>query len=151
MTTPQLGLEFMAEGTSPHHIFDRLIQKLDTLVMLAIEDRDLNSPPAAVSGEIWLVKSLGSGAWTFHTGDLAIYYPSFDPSPNFDFQGPWYFVTPYDGMRIRVKDEDIFLTRKNGAWFAGATIANPTTTLTTMTTALNAIIAALEGHGFLDE
>lgn len=149
ITTPQLGLQFMHEGISAHPDFGRYIQKMDALVMPAIEDRGLSTPPGVpVDGQMWLVSGTGLAEWAGHDDELAIYYTAFGP---FDWQGPWFFAVPYDGMRIWVKDENVFITRKNSAWFSAAAITNPTTTLTTMTTALNAIIAALEGHGLLDE
>lgn len=152
ITTIQLGLQFMPEGVSPHPLFDRTTQKLDVLVQPAIEDRDLSTPPGSpTDGQSWLVSGTGLAEWSGHDGDIAIFYVSYDPGLKFDWQSPWYFITPYDGMRLWVLDENILITRKNAAWFAGTAITNPTTTLTTMTAALNAIITALEGHGLLDE
>ena len=57
------------------------------------------------------------------------------------------FMDVYDGQQLWVKDENIMITRNSGVWKGGDVVTDPTD-LPTLTTAINLVIVALEGHGF---
>lgn len=86
--------------------------RLDTLGQyfeaIEIQDRDLNSPPGGeTEGQTWLVGSSGSGAWTGHSNELAVYT-----------EGGWIFRAPRGGMTAFVKDEKIWIgySSQESAW-----------------------------------
>lgn len=150
--TTFLDIQQIQEGMSPHPWFDRAIQQFDALIMPAIEDRDILTPAGGeTAGQMWLIDGTGTGAWVNKNNMLAIYYPTFDADPpeNVDQRDPWMFTAVYNGMRLWVKDENIFITRNAGSWFAGSVITNPID-LPTLITAVNDTLTALRGHGFLD-
>jgi hypothetical protein len=59
-------------------------------------DKDLTAPPGGeAKGDRYLIVGTGSGDWTGHTGDIAIYTGA-----------GWDFVTKKEGMICYVKDEN---------------------------------------------
>lgn len=148
--TPDLALQLLQEGNSPHPWFDRAIMRMDGFMMPAIMDRDILTPAGSENaGEMWLLDGSGAtaSAWEQHTDVFALYYPQFDGTI---IRDNWMFLPVKNGQRVWVLDENIIITRKNGNWFSHAAIANVDTTNTVQATAINAILDALQGHGYLD-
>ncbi len=154
--TPDLDVALLKEGNSPHPWFDRAIMEIDGFIMPAVEDRNVTTPVGLTptAGEMWLLVGVASSEtlWEDQTDKLCLYYPSFDVDlpVDVDIRDEWLFMPIKNGMYLWVKDEDLLITRKSGSWFSHADITNPTTTLSTQVTALNLILDALQGHGFLD-
>src|SRR3954451_10722445 len=70
-----LALPFIEGGELlPDVTLNETLRLIDTLVQLAIVDRDLNAPPGApAEGQRWIVKASPSptGAWTGHGNHVA--------------------------------------------------------------------------------
>jgi len=64
-STTNLALPFIEAAQSQKHVtHNEALGRLDAIVMLAILDRDLSSPPASpTDGARYLVKATGTGAW----------------------------------------------------------------------------------------
>lgn len=109
----KIGITHMAEGQSGGEIlYNEGANRLDAMVHLKIEDRDLTAPPGGeADGEVWLVKSTATGAWDTHDDELAIYVSG------------WTFVTPTEGMIARVLDENVLIQYDGTAWVEMMTTA----------------------------
>jgi hypothetical protein len=104
--TPNLELERLVEGQASGEITHNLmVNKMDSLVMPAIKDRDLTAPPGGESeGDRYLVKATATGGWIGEDGNLAIYYSG------------WVFIPPQEGWRLWVDDENILIYYDGAAW-----------------------------------
>lgn len=86
------------------------LRVLDALVQTAVEDKDLTTPPASpTDGNLYIVNADGgspgaTGDWAGHDEDIAQYYDS-----------AWNFFTPFEGLKVWVKDEDAAYIY-NGGW-----------------------------------
>ena len=79
---------------------------LDTLVQLAVADRDLTAPPGSpAEGERWIVKATGTGAWAGHDNAIVAWQ-----------DGVWQFNTPQIGWSVFVADEGTFAIWNGTAW-----------------------------------
>jgi hypothetical protein len=106
-TTPNLNLALLANKQALRSTFhDDALKDLDTLVMLAVIDRDLSSPPVSpADGDRYLVKPTGSGdpAWV---DDHVVVYMA----------GGWRGYAPRLGWTCYVCDEHVLLAWNGSAW-----------------------------------
>ena len=109
MTTPNLGLPYMAGAQAQKHFWhDEALRHLDTLVQLAVLDRDLNAPPGLpADGERWIVKAspAPTGDWVGHGNHIAAWQ-----------DGAWQFSVPNTGWVAFVADEGTLLVWNGAAW-----------------------------------
>ena len=82
MTTPRLGLAELVEDEGSGYVtFNRLAQQLHTLVVLAVEDYTLTTPPVSpVDGQCWYVPVGATGVWAGQDKLVAQWY-----------NGAWYY------------------------------------------------------------
>lgn len=104
--TPNLGLPELTEGQASGEItHNEALNRLDSLVMGGIKDRDLSDPPESPSnGDRYIVKTAGVNAWEGHNEELAIYYDG------------WIFIPPKQGWRLWVDDEYIMILYDGTVW-----------------------------------
>jgi hypothetical protein len=105
-TLPKIGLQaFWAWRYSGWKTgMDANMLKLDTIVQMAVEDKDLTSPPGSPSvGDAYIVGSGATGDWSGHDDEIAIYKNVYDNDGNVTGQS-WQFYTPNDGWWCYVKD-----------------------------------------------
>src|SRR3954463_2912093 len=104
-----LALPFIEGGELlPDVTLNETLRLLDSLVQLAIVDRDLNAPPGApAEGQRWIVKASPSptGAWGGHGNPLAAWQ-----------DGGWVFCTPQVGWFAYVIDEGALIAWNGTAW-----------------------------------
>jgi len=107
--TPHLGLPVLASAQAQKHVtHNEALHLLDTLVQLAVLDRDLNAPPLSpAQGQRWIVKPSPSptGAWAGHGNQIAAWQ-----------DGAWLFSTPRPGWIAFVEDEAVLLMWSGSAW-----------------------------------
>lgn len=105
-----------AGDLSPELIFNDMALLVDALIAGAAEDKDLSADPTTVSGDVgklWIIASGGSGDWTGKAaGTLALCTAA----------NAWRYITPKEGLRLYVRDEDIVYTYNAGAWATNNTI-----------------------------
>ena len=108
-TTPNLGLPYIDAGQAQKHVtHNEALRVLDTLVQLAVLDRDLTAPPASpAEGQRWIVKTGATGAWSSHDNRIAAWQ-----------DGAWQFSTPAAGWVAYVADEEILVAWDGSAWVA---------------------------------
>ncbi len=108
-STANLGLPCIEAGQAQKHVtHNEALRRLDTLVQLAVLDRDLNAPPASPGeGERWLVKASPSptGAWAGHGNQIAAWQ-----------DGAWQFSLPATGWLAYVVDESALLAWDGDSW-----------------------------------
>lgn len=72
----------------------------------SVIDRDLATPPGSPAQyAAYLVPSGATGDWNSRDGDIA-----------FNYDSTWYFMTPVEGMRLWVADEDVFIQYDGTDW-----------------------------------
>jgi len=107
--THNLGLPFIAAAQAQKHVtHNEALRILDSVVQLAVLDRDLNAPPGSPDeGARWIVKASPApiGAWTGHGNDVAAWQ-----------DGGWRFHAPKLGWVAYAVDEDALLIWNGTAW-----------------------------------
>src|SRR3954462_2792468 len=104
-----LALPFIEGGELlPNVTLNETLRLLDTLVQLAIVDRDLNTPPGSpAEGQRWIVKATPSptAARAGHGNHIAAWQ-----------DGAWIFSTPRVGWFAYVVDEGALIAWSGTAW-----------------------------------
>ena len=107
--TVNLTLPFIEAAQAQKHVtHNEALRILDTLVQLAVLDRDLNAPPASPGeGERWIVQAspAPSGAWAGHGDQIAAWQ-----------DGGWQFSAPKTGWLAYVVDEGMLLAWDGNSW-----------------------------------
>jgi hypothetical protein len=120
--TANLALPYIEAAQAQKHVtHNEALRLLDTLVQLAVLDRDLNAPPGSPGeGQRWIVKASPSptGAWAGHGNHVAAWQ-----------DGGWIFSTPKAGWLAFVVDEGVLLAWSGTAWAAALDVMGGITTL----------------------
>ena len=105
--TINLGLPCIEGSQAQKHVtHNDALRVLDTLVQLAVLDRDLTAPPGApAEGQRWIVKAGATGAWAGHNNAIAAWQ-----------DGAWIFSAPKTGWVAFVVDEGTLLVWNGTAW-----------------------------------
>lgn len=105
--TANLALPCIEGSQAQKHVtHNEALRVLDTLVQLAVLDRDLTAPPGSpTEGQRWIVKTGASGVWTGHDNQIAAWQ-----------DGSWQFSTPQTGWLCYVVDEGTLLAWNGSAW-----------------------------------
>jgi hypothetical protein len=106
-TTANLGLPVIAAAQAQKHVIhNEALRLIDTLLQLAVLDRDLSAPPGSPNdGERWIVASSPTGAWAGHTDDIAAWQ-----------DGAWQFSTPKKGWIAYIQDENVRVAWDGAEW-----------------------------------
>jgi hypothetical protein len=115
--TVNLALPCIDAAQAQKHVtHNEALRILDTLVQLAVLDRDLAAPPGLpVEGQRWIVAASPAGAWSGHASHIAAWQ-----------DGAWMFSVPAIGWLVYVIDEGRLLAWNGTAW------ADALSTLTTL-------------------
>jgi len=102
------------------------LRDLDSLVQLAVIDRDLATPPGSpAAGDRYLVAASPTGAWAGNAGNIAAYQ-----------DGVWLFYAPQKGWCVWIEDEALLLAWTGSAWvLAGGQNINPASMIGVLATA----------------
>ena len=105
--TANLALPCIEGSQAQKHVtHNDALRILDTLVQLAVLDRDLAAPPGAPGeGERWIVKAGATGLWAGHDNAVAAWQ-----------DGGWQYSTPQLGWIAFVADEGTLLVWNGTAW-----------------------------------
>jgi hypothetical protein len=107
-----LSLPFIEAAQAQKHVtHNAALSRLDTVVMLSVLDRDLDTPPGApAEGARYLVAASALGAWSGQDGRIAAWQ-----------DGAWSFHTPREGWLCWIADEDILVVFNGAGWTGAAT------------------------------
>jgi hypothetical protein len=102
-----LGLPYLEASQAQKHVtVNEALARLDAQIHLSVLSRVLTTPPATpVEGDRYLVAAAATAAWSGQSGKLALW-----------LAGAWVFVTPREGWRMWVADEDQFLIFNGTIW-----------------------------------
>jgi hypothetical protein len=105
--TSNLGLPCIEGNQAQKHVtHNDALRLLDTLVQLAVLDRDLTAPPGSpTEGQRWIVKTGATGAWAGHVNAIAAWQ-----------DGAWQFSAPKLGWVAFVVDEATLVVWSGSAW-----------------------------------
>ena len=111
-SSPHLALPYLEAAQAQKHVtHNEALRALDAVVMLAVLDRDLASPPGSPSdGDRYIISSGATGAWSGQDGKIAAWQ-----------DGAWSFHAAQEGWRAWIADEDILLVFNGAAWIGAAT------------------------------
>jgi len=117
--TGRHDITLMIEGqTGGEALFNEGMNKLDGMALLHFKDRDLTAPPGGESaGDVYLVKATATGDWAGQDADIAIY------------NSGWKFVTPSEGMRAWVDNENLIIWYNGSAWVSIVAVADLSQTI----------------------
>jgi hypothetical protein len=117
-TSANLALPFIEGGELlPDVTLNETLRLIDTLVQLAILDRDLNAPPGSpAEGQRWIVKASPTGAWAGHGNHIAAWQ-----------DGDWVFSAPKTGWLAYAIDEGALIGWNGTAWTTALDFAGITT------------------------
>jgi hypothetical protein len=106
-TTANLGLPVIAAAQAQKHVtHNEALRLIDTLVQLAVLDRDLATPPGTPNeGERWIVGPSPTGDWAGHAGEIAAWQ-----------EGAWQLSLPRPGWLAFVIDEGKLVIWNGSAW-----------------------------------
>jgi hypothetical protein len=106
---PRLGvIRSATEGENWFPEVDNLHRLIDALIMGAVADKDLDTPPVSpADGDMYIVAATATGDWTGHEKDLAYWD---------DTAAAWFFYTPLEGFSVRVNDENLTYVYDGSAW-----------------------------------
>jgi Protein of unknown function (DUF2793) len=106
-----LGLPCIEDSQAQKHItHNDALRILDTLVQLAVLDRDLTAPPGApAEGQRWIVKTGATGAWAGHVNAIAAWQ-----------NGAWQFSVAQTGWVAFVAEQGRWYTALPRPLFAFA-------------------------------
>lgn len=107
--TPNNGLPLLPENTLLQYlVFNELAVRLDALLQLAVLDRGLNTPPGSpADGARYIVGGTPTGAWVGNEDAVAVWVAA---------DAAWTFLTPVEGWRAYVIDEDADYIFDGAAW-----------------------------------
>jgi len=106
-----LQLPYIMPSQAQKHVtHNEAIRMLDSVVQLAVVDRDLSAPPVSpADGDRYLVAVGGSGAWTSKDGSVAAWQ-----------DGAWAFLAPKAGWLAWIADENRLMGFDGTAWVDAA-------------------------------
>lgn len=111
-STPKLGADYLVEGQAGGETsFNETLNILDTVIHPSVLDKDESTPPGSPSnGDAYIIPPASEAAatddWEGQEDSIAAYHDG------------WIFITPQDGWRVFVADEDRVYRRVDGAWDA---------------------------------
>lgn len=105
--TPLLVLPTIESAQAQKHVtHNEALARLDGLVHLSVISRVLATPPGTVAeGDRYLIPSSPTGAWAGQVGKVALV-----------IGGGWVFVSPREGWRLWVENEDKLLVFNGSTW-----------------------------------
>lgn len=114
--SPRFSIRYIQPGmANAGVVINDAFNLLEAMSQLAVEDRDLTTPPEdPADGQVWLLPD-GElvGSWMSHQGELALWYSG------------WIYVEPLEGAQAWVKDEQALLLYNGTTWVAGGGSAGP--------------------------
>lgn len=110
MSTPNLALETVPSNSlQPSVPVNASLQILDAVTQLAVEDKDVSAPPVTTGADVgkrWIVAATASGAWIGQEKKIALCTAA----------NEWLFITPAEGWRADVRDENLVYRYSGSAW-----------------------------------
>lgn len=107
-TSPRLGYTELTAGQAvPETTVNEMLRYAEQGAgYFIVKDKDLATPPGSpADGDSYIVAGSPTGAWTGHAKDIAFYMST-----------AWEFVTPIEGTRAYVQDENARYEYSGSVW-----------------------------------
>jgi hypothetical protein len=106
LSTPKFAIpEITASQASKYITHNTALRYIEALLKGVVSRTNSGPPASPVSGDAYIVDSATGGWSSFAVGDIAFYS-----------EGAWYKITPVEGVRLYVNDEDVALVYTGSAW-----------------------------------
>ena len=114
--TTKLIMPLIEAAQAQKHItHNEALLTLDTVVQLAVADRDLSVPPSGpADGDSYIVGPAAGGPWAGREGHVATWQ-----------DGVWRLRTPRTGWLAWIEDERRLCVYSGGAWVSLAEVGAP--------------------------
>lgn len=101
-----IGFTFIEQSQSQKEVTaNAALASIDALMNTGAIDKDLATPPSSpASGDVYIVAASPTGAWAGKAGQVAYY------------NSGWKFIVPKEGLRLWLKDEDVYYIYNGSAW-----------------------------------
>jgi hypothetical protein len=108
MTTKNLNITKLISSQSQKEVtINEALIRIDAILNVGAIDRDINIPPGLPNdGDLYIIGLSPIGDWASNADGIAYY------------QQQWNFITPSEGMRIWVNDEDRLYVFDGTNWLA---------------------------------
>lgn len=107
-TTPNLALnELASQGSDNVRLINEDLAKLDVLVLPRVVDRTHSTPPAAATGEAYIVRNPASGTWSGKDDYIAFWTGN-----------EWRYIAPATGFQVYNLAEKCVLTYSGSGWLS---------------------------------
>lgn len=104
--TPRLKLPYILQSQAQKEVTHAMsLNSLDALLQTSVESTTLTTPPIGSDGNLCIVGTGATGAWTAKDKQLAQY-----------IGGSWVFYTPFEGLRVWDKQTAQPFVYKGTAW-----------------------------------
>jgi hypothetical protein len=102
-----LQLPYLEASQAQKHVtVNEALARLDAQIHLTVLSRILNAPPPSpIEGDRYLIAAAPTASWAGQGGSLAVW-----------LAGTWVFVSPREGWRMWVANEDVFLIYNGTTW-----------------------------------
>lgn len=104
--TTHLGITLVEQSQAQKEVtVNQALTRIDAVLNSGAKSRVLNAPPGSpASGDLYIVGSSPTGAWSGQAGNLAY------------FDQIWRFIPPNEGMSLWVNDEDVTYSYNGVIW-----------------------------------
>lgn len=101
-----LGFSFIEQSQSQKEFTaNAALAAIDALMNTGAIDKDIATPPVSpASGDVYIIAASHTGAWAGKAGQITYY------------NSGWKFIVPKEGLRLWVKDEDVYYNYNGAAW-----------------------------------
>ena len=104
--TPRLKLPYILQSQAQKEVTHAMsLNSLDALLQTSVESTALTTPPTGSDGNLYIVGTGATGAWTAKDKQLAQL-----------IGGSWAFYTPFEGLRVWDKQTAQPLVYKGSTW-----------------------------------
>lgn len=105
-TTSHLSLSLVAQSQAQKEVtVNAALSKIDAILNTGAKSRTTATPPGSpAAGDVYIVASSPTGAWSGYAGSITYY------------DGSWKFITPNEGMALWVNDEDAMYVYDGSSW-----------------------------------
>lgn len=104
--TSNLSITLVEQAQAQKEVtVNQAITKIDAVLNCGAIDKDIATPPGSpAEGDMYIIASGGTDDWNGHDGELTY------------FEQIWRFVSPNEGMRVFVNDENTAYVFDGSAW-----------------------------------
>lgn len=104
--TPRLKLPYILQSQAQKEVTHAMsLNSLDALLQTSVESTTLTTPPVDSDGNLYIVGTGATGAWTAKDKQLAQF-----------IGGGWVFYTPFEGLRVWDKQTAQPFVYKGSTW-----------------------------------